>query len=101
MTILRQVTSDVISDKECFYSLNYTGYCYCIIAYPPEAIPLSYTTTPTTPTPATATPNPALATFTCNFDSSLCQFTQSKSDEFDWTWASGKTSSSNTGTLTL
>jgi len=34
---------------------------------------------------------------TCDFEGSLCGWVQSKSDQFDWSFRSGKTPSSNTG----
>ncbi|KAF6018699.1 hypothetical protein EB796_023000 [Bugula neritina] len=68
-------------------------------AYPPEAIPLSYSTTPTTTAPSTTSANPALSVIFCNFDQSLCSFTQSRTDDFDWSWNTAGTSSTGTGTL--
>ena len=70
---------------------------FLFAAYPPEAIPLSFTTTPSTPGPSTTTPNPALATVSCNFDSGLCGFSQRKTDDFDWSRSARGTTSSGTG----
>ena len=36
--------------------------------------------------------------FSCDFEqNAICSFTQDTNDEFDWTWAAGKTGSSGTG----
>jgi len=35
--------------------------------------------------------------FQCNFDTDICGWAQSKSDNFDWKRQSGKTGSVNTG----
>ena len=40
---------------------------------------------------------PVLDRLTCNFEKDLCKWTQSKSDQFDWTRMKGKTSSAGTG----
>ncbi|XP_066273297.1 MAM and LDL-receptor class A domain-containing protein 1-like [Branchiostoma lanceolatum] len=39
----------------------------------------------------------AALTADCNFDTSLCGWTQDDTDDFDWTQQSGRTSTSNTG----
>lgn len=69
----------------------------CFTAYPPEAIPPSYSTTPTPPTSPMTTPDLSSALWSCNFDQGICGFKQSASDQFDWTRASGKTASTGTG----
>lgn len=43
-----------------------------------------------------ATPSPS--SVTCDFESSnLCEWKNDKTDNFDWTWKSGSTSTTNTG----
>ncbi|XP_013402242.2 MAM and LDL-receptor class A domain-containing protein 1-like, partial [Lingula anatina] len=46
---------------------------------------------------STVRPTILTAPFTCNFDRNVCGFTQSSSDQFDWTRHRGNTSSQNTG----
>ncbi|XP_066300036.1 MAM and LDL-receptor class A domain-containing protein 1-like [Branchiostoma lanceolatum] len=52
------------------------------------------------PTPApTTTPGPSQApsSFDCNFETDLCTWTQSATDDFNWSWQQGSTATSNTG----
>lgn len=42
--------------------------------------------------------SPSPSSVTCDFESSnLCEWKNDKTDNFDWTWKSGSTSTTNTG----
>ncbi|XP_013409923.1 MAM and LDL-receptor class A domain-containing protein 1 isoform X1 [Lingula anatina] len=67
----------------------------------PAVISAATTTRPavTTQKAVVSTVRPTILTapFTCNFDKNVCGFTQSSSDQFDWTRHQGNTSSPKTG----
>ncbi|CAG5126615.1 unnamed protein product, partial [Candidula unifasciata] len=70
-----------------------SGATYCFNLSPPDALPPGVTAVPrntfSTANPGSFTSSPT--TFNCNFESNMCAWTNSTSDNYDWSW--GKTAS--------
>ncbi|XP_060761381.1 MAM and LDL-receptor class A domain-containing protein 1-like [Neoarius graeffei] len=74
------------------------GSCADLIKHPTVSpIPGKPTLIPTVTSAATKSASSLVCTFNCNFDNSLCTWSQLATDVFDWTRHSGPTSTAMTG----
>lgn len=82
----RGFTGDIAIDD-----ITYTvGACP---VQPKEALPTMSTTSP----PPVVTTRPPKGAYDCDFESDFCGWAQDSAASFNWTRASGSTSSTNTG----